>query len=102
MTAIQVLDRPASQSFYAVAGRLLFIETFNRDLGASLERLFAGWQLTPVSSPDRSPDVRITFFDCQDLPEIPSGFGLTQFDVADRARGFSAGGGFYFFFFCFF
>src|ERR1043165_4754792 len=95
MTAIQVLDRPASQSFYAVAGRLLFIETFNRHLGASLERLFAGWQLTPVSSPDRSPDVRITFFDCQDLPEIPSGFGLTQFDVADGARCYPTGDGFY-------
>ena len=95
MTAIQVLDRPASQSFYAVAGRLLFIETFNRDLGASLERLFAGWQLTPVSSPDRSPDVRITFFDCQDLPEIPFRLGLTQFDVADGGRCFPTHDGFY-------
>jgi len=42
MKGIQVLDRPASQSFYAVAGRLLFIQAFDRHLAGLIEQLFAG------------------------------------------------------------
>jgi hypothetical protein len=90
MIGIQVLDRSASQSFYAVAGRLLFIETFDRDLVAAIERLFAGWQLTPVSFPDRSPDVQIVFFGCDDLPDIPSSLSLSQVDVAGGGRLYAA------------
>ena len=89
MKGIQVLDRPASQSFYAVAGRLLFIQAFDRHLGGLIERLFAGWQLTPVSLPDRSPDVKIVFFEGSDLPEIPA-LSLTQFDVAHGGRVYAA------------
>ena len=52
MEVIQVSDRPASQSFYAVAGRLLFVESLDLRLRNLIEQLFAGWQLTPVSFPD--------------------------------------------------
>jgi hypothetical protein len=90
MNGIQVLDRPASQSFYAVAGRLLFVQTFDLELATLIERLFAGWQLTPVSSPERSPDVNIVFFPGPNLPEIPSGLSLSEFDVADAGRLYSA------------
>jgi hypothetical protein len=90
MKGIQVLDRPASQSFYAVAGRLLFIQSFDRHLAALIERLFAGWQLTPVSSPQRSPDANIVFFRGKHLPEIPSAPGLSQFDVANDGRLYAA------------
>ena len=90
MIGIQVLDRPASQAFYAVAGRLLFIETFDRGLVAVIERLFAGWQLAPVSSPERSPDVQIAFFECEDLPKIPSSLSLSQVDVAGGGRLYAA------------
>jgi len=84
MIDIQVVDRPASQSFYAVAGRLLFIETFDRHLAARIERLFSGWQLTPVSVPDRSPDIQITLAAVEHLPEVPR--GLTEFAVAEGGR----------------
>jgi hypothetical protein len=90
MNVIQVLDRPASQSFYAVAGRLLFVESLDLQLATLIERLFTGWQLTPVSFPDRSPNINIVFFSGIDLPEIPSGLSLTEFDVANGGRLYSA------------
>jgi len=86
MKGIQVLDRPASQSFYAVAGRLLFIQSFDRHLAALIQRFFAGWQLTPVSSPERDPDVQILFLRGEQLPEIHSAPSLSQFDVANDGR----------------
>ena len=62
MEVIQVDNRPASEALYTVAGRLLFTESFNSQLRNLVEILFAGWQLTPVSLTDRSPDIRINFF----------------------------------------
>lgn len=93
MKGIQVLDRPASQSFYAVAGRLLFVESHDRNLAPLIDRLFAGWQLTPVSSPERHPDIRISFTACEALPAVPS--GLDQFEVAAGGRCYKDEGGYY-------
>lgn len=93
MKDIQVLDRPASHSFYAVAGRLLFIESFEPKLAILIERLFAGWQLTPVSSPERTPDVQISFFFGEGLPDIPG--GLSEFEVAHGGRCYTAGDEYY-------
>jgi hypothetical protein len=95
MKGIQVFDRPASQSFYAVAGRLLFIKSFDRHLAALIERLFAGWQLTPVSAAARNPDVSIVFFRDEHLPEIPSASSLSQFDVANNGRVYVAADSYY-------
>ena len=81
---MKVLDRPVSQSFYAVAGRLLFIQCFDRHLAARIERLFAGWQLTPVSSADVTPDIKINFSSAGSLPATPR--GLTEFEVAEGGR----------------
>ena len=92
MNGIQVLDRPASQSFYAVAGRLLFVQSLDPELAPLIERLFAGWQLTPVSSPERNPDIKITF-KCGELPQVPA--GLSEFEVAEGGRCFSAGNEYY-------
>src|SRR5215203_2971334 len=93
MAVIQVPDRPASRGFYAVAGRLLFIESNDLRLGNLIERLFAGWQLTPVSFPGRSPDIRIEFF-CGNTPiEIPQ--GLNQFDIAEGGKCYTGSAGFY-------
>ena len=61
MEVIQVFDRPAFQDFYSVAGRLLFIECCNPELRKLVVELFAGWQLTPVSLPGKSPDIQIDF-----------------------------------------
>jgi hypothetical protein len=93
MNGIQVLDRPASQSFYAVAGRLLFVQSLDLDLATLIERLFAGWQLTPVSSPGRNPDLKITFSSSESLPQVPA--GLSQFEVAEGGRCYSAGDAYY-------
>lgn len=93
MEVTQVLDRPASQSFYAVAGRLLFVENLDLRLGKLIEQLFAGWQLAPVSSPDRSPDIRIEFFCGDSPPLIPS--NLDQFEVAEGGQCYTDRGDFY-------
>lgn len=86
MSVIQVLDRPASQGFYAVAGRLLFVQSFDPALATLVERLFAGWQLTPVSFPERNPDIKISF-EFGDLPPAPA--GLNEFEVAEGGRCYS-------------
>ena len=92
MEVIQVSDRPVSQSFYEVAGRLLFIESIDLRLGNLIERLFTGWQLAPVSFPERSPDIRIQFF-CGALPEIPQ--NLNRFEIAEGGQCYTDGADYY-------
>ena len=93
MEAIQVFDRPASQVFYSVTGRLLFIESLNLELRNLIVDLFAGWQLTPVSSPDRSPDIQISFT-CGETPQrIPH--NLEQFEIAEGGKCHTDGSGLY-------
>jgi len=89
MKAIQVFDRPASQVFYSVAGRLLFIESLNPELRNLIVDLFAGWQLTPVSLPDRSPDIRISFSCEETPPRIPH--NPEQFEIADGGKCYTDG-----------
>jgi hypothetical protein len=79
MEVIQVSDRPASQSFYEVAGRLLFIESLDIRLVKLIEQLFSGWQLAPVSFPGRAADIRVQFF-CGALPEIPQ--NIKRYEIA--------------------
>ena len=93
MEVIQVLDRPASQAFFTVAGRLLFIQSFNPQLRNSIELLFAGWQLTPVSLPDRSPDIRVSFFCGDQQPDIPD--SLNQFETAGGGQCYTNAGELY-------
>ena len=93
MEVIQVPDRPASPSFYAVAGRLLFVESLDLRLGNLIARLFSGWQLTPVPCPNRSSDIRIKFF-CGDAPpKIPN--NLKHFQVAEGGDCYTDGADFY-------
>lgn len=93
MEVIQVFDRPASQSFYSVAGRLLFVESLDLRLRTLIGPLFGGWQLTPVSSLDRSPDIRINF-SCGDTPfELPR--HLNQFEIAEGGRCYTDGADLY-------
>ncbi len=92
MELIQVSDRPASQSFYEVAGRLLFIESVDLRLGNLIERLFTGWQLAPVSFPTQSADIRIQFF-CGSLPEIPQ--SLNRFEIAEGGQCYTDGADYY-------
>ena len=93
MKSIQVFDRPASQAFYSVAGRLLFIESSSLELRNLIVDLFAGWQLAPVSLPDKPPDIRISF-SCEALTRrIPR--HLDQFEIADGGRCYTDGAGLY-------
>ncbi|HEX2272018.1 MAG TPA: hypothetical protein VHH35_20920 [Pyrinomonadaceae bacterium] len=92
MEVIQVFDRPASRSFYTVAGRFLFVETTDLRLGRLLAGLFAGWQLTPVSSPEREAEIEIRFF-CGDPAEVPP--TLNQFEIADGGRCYTGAEGYY-------
>ncbi len=95
MEVIQVFDRPASRSFYAVAGRFLFVEAPDPRLARLLAGLFAGWQLTPVSSPEREAEIEIKFYcgESRDYrPEIPS--SLNQFEVADGGRCYAGADGY--------
>ena len=89
MEVIQVPDRPASQSFYAVAGRLLLFEALDLRLANLIEQLFAGWQLTPVSYPDPSPHVQINFTCGDVLPVVPP--GLDQFEIAESGKCYTDG-----------
>jgi hypothetical protein len=93
MESIQVFDRPASQAFYSVAGRLLFIESLNPELRNLIVELFAGWQLTPVSSPDRSPDIRISFNSGETPQTIPR--HLEQFEIAEGGKCYTNATGLY-------
>jgi hypothetical protein len=92
MEVIRVPDRPASSSFYAVAGRLLFVETTDLRLGPLIERLFAGWQLTPVPESDQSPDICIHFF-CGKTPQIPD--NLPHFEIAEGGQCYTDGAVYY-------
>ena len=93
MEVIRVPGRLASQSFYAVAGRLLFFESSDLRLGKLIERLFAGWQLTPVSQTDQSPDIRINFFSGEKPPRIPQ--NLNQFEISEGGKCYTDGADYY-------
>lgn len=92
MQVNQIDDRPACQAF-TVAGRLLFTESFNLQLRRLIERLFAGWQLTPVPLTDNPPDIRINFFCGDRQPDIPD--NLNQFEVAGGGQGYTGTGELY-------
>ncbi|HEX3183164.1 MAG TPA: hypothetical protein VHQ94_00045 [Pyrinomonadaceae bacterium] len=93
MEAIQVFDRPASRSFYTVAGRFLFVEAVDLRLAPLVGTLFAGWQLTPISPPPRAAEIEIRFFGEQPAVAIPA--HLEQFDVAEGGRCYTFKNGYY-------
>ena len=88
MEVIQVFNRPAFQMFYSVAGRLLFIECFDLELRNLIVELFAGWQLTPVSSTDSSPDIRISF-SREQTSRTPR--NLNHFEIAEGGKCYTDG-----------
>ena len=93
MEIIQVFDRPASRSFYTVAGRFLFIEAIDPRLAQVVQQLFAGWQLTPISSPPREAEIQIRFFTDEPRPDIPP--NLEQFDIAEGGRCYADANAYY-------
>ena len=93
MEVFQVFDRPASEIFYSIAGRLLFVESCVPELRKLIVDLFAGWQLTPVPVPHRSPDIRINF-SCGKMPQEISR-DLNHFEVAEGGKCYTDGADFY-------
>src|SRR4051812_45156104 len=93
MKVIQVSDRPASQAFYSVAGRLLFIATNDVELRNLIVELFSGWQLTSISKPDRVSDVQINF-NCGEPPQTIPG-SLNHFEIAEGGKCYTVGADFY-------
>ena len=93
MEVIKVFDRPASRSFYTVAGRFLFVEAVDLRLASLVQQLFAGWQLTAISPPPRDADIEIKFFGEEPGPKIPS--HLDQFEIAEGGRCYTVANGYY-------
>jgi hypothetical protein len=93
MEVIEVFDRPASRSFYTVAGRFLFFESVDLGLAQLVQQLFAGWQLTPISPRARAAEIEIRFFADQTGFEIPP--GLDQFEIADGGRCYAEPNAYY-------
>lgn len=93
MEVIQVFDRPASRNFYTVAGRFLFVEAVDLRLAQLVHRLFAGWQLTPISPPPRAAEIEIRFFSDEPGPDISG--NLDQFDIAEGGRCYTEAHGYY-------
>lgn len=93
MNGIKVLDRPASQNLYAVAGRSLFVQSSDLQLAAEIEQLFGGWQLTPVPFPGPTPNISISFTTSDSLPEIPG--GPNEFEISEGGRCYTTADGFY-------
>jgi len=93
MQVNQVDIRPAPDALYTVAGRLLFTQSFNHQLRNLIGFLFAGWQLTPVSVTDRTPDIRISFFCGDRQPDIPD--NLNQFEIAGGGQCYTGSGELY-------
>ena len=93
MKVLQDLGRPAHQSCYVVAGRLLFIESYDARLAKLIGTLFDGWLLNPVPSSHQKPDVTVRFFSPDELPAVPP--NLEQFEIADGGRCYTDGDSFY-------
>jgi hypothetical protein len=93
MEAIQVFNRPASRSFYTVAGRFLFVEADDQRLAQLVQQLFAGWQLTPTSPPARDAEIEIKFFGEEPGPPIPD--NLDHFEIAEGGRCYTDANAYY-------
>ena len=93
MEVFRVPDRPAFRAFYSVAGRLLFIESCDHQLRDPIKLLFAGWQLSPATFPDKAPDIQISFACGAQRAEIPS--GLNQFEIAEGGQCYTGGAALY-------
>jgi len=93
MKVNQVSDRPASWAFYSVAGRLLLVDSPDRRLRNLIVPLFAGWQLTRIYEPDKSPDIRIDFTCGIKPPELPHDLNL--FEIAEGGRCYTTGADLY-------
>lgn len=86
-------DRPAFHKSYAIAGRLLVVESRVEPLSILIDQLFAGWLLTPVRQIGQPVDLKITFYCDVPAPRIPN--NLSHFEIGHAGRCYTNGEGFY-------
>lgn len=90
------LIRPAHGSFYAVAGRLLFIEAYERWASLLFDNYISGWRIDRrMTRAGRSPDLSLLLHKrSSSPPPVPAEFG--SFEVANGGVCFTDGRVYYF------
>ncbi len=79
-------DRPASESFYTVAGRSLCVSAADERAARLFAQHFAGWHFSPLEEPHgRKPDAVISVRAGREpQPQVPAAFD--SFEVAEGGR----------------
>ena len=91
---MKALDRPASEYYYAVAGRLLFVTVSDPRLSQTVSQLFTRWSLDLKVANGTEPDARIRIlFESCPLSVIPSDW--PSFETAGNGRCYTNGDSFY-------
>lgn len=83
--------RPAHGSFYAVAGRLIYLEAYEHWAARLFDEYISGWRVDRlVSAPEKHPDVRVLVHSrASKPPPVPNEF--ESFEVANGGRCFTDG-----------
>ena len=90
---MKVLDRPASECCYAVAGRFLSVEITDNRLSRVVSQLFAGWSLESLATVPQRIDAKIRFLPGPLAPSIPEGW--SNFETAGGGRCYTNGDSYY-------
>jgi hypothetical protein len=90
---MKVLDRPASECCYAVAGRFLSVEVTDNRLSRVVSQLFAGWSLESLATVPQKIDAKIRFLRGPLAPSIPEGW--SNFETAEGGRCYTNGDSYY-------
>jgi hypothetical protein len=90
---MKVLDRPASERCYAVAGRFLFVKVSDDRLSRVVSKLFGGWSLEPLAFIPDETDAAIHFVLEPAPPAIPAGW--SNFETAGGGCCYTDGDSYY-------
>ena len=83
-------SRPALRKFYAVAGRVLFIEALDEWSAAAVERYFRDWYLEPAPpAGEAAPDATVRVRRGGPVPPLPA--NLDTFPLGEGWRGHTDG-----------
>ena len=91
---MKVFDRPASEYYYAVAGRLLFVTVSDSRLSQTVSQLFTRWSLDLKEANGDEAHGRIRFlFESFPFSVIPTDW--STFETAEGGRCYTNGDSFY-------
>jgi len=91
---MKVLDRPASEYLYAVAGRLLFVTVSDSRLSQTVSQLFTRWSLDLKETNGDQSDGRIRFL-LESFPFSVIPADWSTFETAEDGRCYTNGDSFY-------